>query len=131
VSGRPAARAAGFDNLCADLMFGLPEQTMADWRASLAALLALAPAHITAYALTVEAGTRFGALERAGKLARPGDEQVAAEATSVGEPPAPPAALSAGLNTVAASGVPPEGLLPHPVVMPNPSRSATRPREKP
>jgi len=73
-----AARAAGFDNLCADLMFGLPEQTMADWRASLAALLALAPAHITAYALTVEAGTRFGALERAGKLARPGDEQVAA-----------------------------------------------------
>ncbi len=73
-----AARQAGFENLCADLMFGLPGQSMADWRASLAALGALRPEHITAYALTVEAGTRFGALERAGKLDRPGDEEVAA-----------------------------------------------------
>ena len=73
-----AARAAGFDNLCADLMFGLPGQTMEDWRASLSALCALSPEHITAYALTVEAGTHFGALERAGKLDRPGDELVAA-----------------------------------------------------
>jgi oxygen-independent coproporphyrinogen-3 oxidase len=72
-----AARAAGFDNLCADLMFGLPDQTMDDWRASLAALRALAPDHITAYALTVEPGTRFGALDRAGKLDRPDDDVVA------------------------------------------------------
>ena len=72
------ARRAGFDNLCADLMFGLPGQSMADWRASLAALCALRPAHITAYALTVEAGTRFGALEQAGQLDRPGDDEVAA-----------------------------------------------------
>ena len=72
-----AARAAGFDNLCADLMFGLPEQTMDDWRSSLAALCALDPDHITAYALTVEPGTRFGALEREGKLCRPGDDLVA------------------------------------------------------
>jgi oxygen-independent coproporphyrinogen-3 oxidase len=72
-----AARAAGFDNLCSDLMFGLPGQTMDDWRASLAALCALGPQHITAYALTVEAGTRFGALERAGKLDRPEDDVVA------------------------------------------------------
>jgi len=73
-----AARRAGFDNLCADLMFGLPGQTMEEWAASLAALLALAPDHITAYALTVEANTRFGALDRAGRLARPDDEVVAA-----------------------------------------------------
>ena len=73
-----AARAAGFDNLCADLMFGLPGQSMDDWRASLSALCALAPEHITAYALTVEPGTHFGALERAGKLDRPGDDLVAA-----------------------------------------------------
>ena len=73
-----AARATGFDNLCADLMFGLPDQTMDDWRASLAALCALAPDHITAYALTVEPGTRFGALEREGRLDRPEDDDVAA-----------------------------------------------------
>lgn len=72
------ARAAGFENLCADLMFGLPGQTMDDWRASLAALGALDPQHITAYALTVEPGTRFGALDRAKKLPRPGDDEVAA-----------------------------------------------------
>ena len=72
-----AARAAGFDNLCADLMFGLPGQTMEDWHASLDALLALAPEHVTAYALTVEPGTRFGALERKGRLDRPGDDTVA------------------------------------------------------
>ncbi len=73
-----AARDAGFDNLCVDLMFGLPGQTMGDWRASLAALCALGPEHITAYALSVEPGTRFGALDRAGKLERPGDILVAA-----------------------------------------------------
>jgi oxygen-independent coproporphyrinogen-3 oxidase len=73
-----AAHQAGFDNLCVDLMFGLPDQTMDDWRASLTALCALGPAHVTAYALTVEPGTRFGALERAGKLDRPDDDAVAA-----------------------------------------------------
>ena len=51
---------------------------MDDWRSSLAALCALDPDYITAYALTVEPGTRFGALERAGKLDRPGDDLVAA-----------------------------------------------------
>jgi len=71
-----AARAAGFDNLCADLMFGLPGQTMNDWRASLDALCALGPQHITAYALSIEPGTRFGALDRKGKLDRPGDDLV-------------------------------------------------------
>jgi oxygen-independent coproporphyrinogen-3 oxidase len=73
-----SVRGAGIDNLCADLMFGLPGQTMDDWRHSLDALVALAPEHITAYALTIERGTPFGAIERAGKLQRPDDETVAA-----------------------------------------------------
>jgi oxygen-independent coproporphyrinogen-3 oxidase len=38
-----AVRAAGIDNLCADLMFGLPGQSMDDWRHSLDALLGLRP----------------------------------------------------------------------------------------
>jgi oxygen-independent coproporphyrinogen III oxidase len=80
-----AARAAGFDNLCADLMFGLPEQTMDDWRASLDALCALGPQHITAYALSVEPGTRFGALDRKGKLARPTDDLVTTMYTTCDE----------------------------------------------
>jgi oxygen-independent coproporphyrinogen-3 oxidase len=43
-------RAAGIENLCADLMFGLPGQTLDDWQGSLDALIALCPEHITAYA---------------------------------------------------------------------------------
>lgn len=80
-----AARSAGFDNLCADLMFGLPGQTQDDWRASLDALCALGPQHITAYALSVEPGTRFGALDRKGKLDRPADDLVATMYTTCEE----------------------------------------------
>jgi putative oxygen-independent coproporphyrinogen III oxidase len=42
-----------------DLIFGAAGETMADWRASLDAVLGVepAPAHISAYALTVEPGT--------------------------------------------------------------------------
>jgi oxygen-independent coproporphyrinogen-3 oxidase len=72
-----AARRAGFTNLCVDLMFGLPGQTMGDWRSSLEGVCALDPQHITAYALTVEPNTRFGALARAGRLPRPDDTVVA------------------------------------------------------
>jgi oxygen-independent coproporphyrinogen-3 oxidase len=80
-----AARTAGFSNLCADLMFGLPGQTMDDWRASLAALCALGPQHITAYALSVEPGTRFGVLDRKGQLERPADDLVATMYTACDE----------------------------------------------
>jgi oxygen-independent coproporphyrinogen III oxidase len=73
-----AARAAGIDNLSLDLMFGLPGQKLDDWRRAVDAALALAPEHLSAYALTIERGTPFGALDRAGRLPRPDDEAVAA-----------------------------------------------------
>src|SRR6185369_5050355 len=73
-----AARAAGFANLTCDLMYGLPGQSLERWRASIDGLVALAPEHISAYALTVERGTPFGALARAGKLGAPPDDDVAA-----------------------------------------------------
>jgi oxygen-independent coproporphyrinogen-3 oxidase len=73
-----AARAAGIDNLSLDLMFGLPAQTQDDWRRDVDAALALAPDHLSAYALTIERGTPFGALDRAGRLPRPDDQALAA-----------------------------------------------------
>lgn len=73
-----AARAAGIDNLSLDLMFGLPGQTQDHWRRDVEAALALAPEHLSAYALTIERGTPFGALDRAGRLTRPDDDAVAA-----------------------------------------------------
>lgn len=51
------ARAAGFDNLSLDLIYGLPEQTMTRWQANLDAALALAPEHLSCYGLKVEEGT--------------------------------------------------------------------------
>jgi len=73
-----SARAAGIDNLSLDLMFGLPGQSLDDWRRSVDAAVALAPEHVSAYALTIERGTPFGALDRRGKLPRAGDDAVAA-----------------------------------------------------
>ncbi len=52
-----AARAAGFDNLNLDLIFGLPGQSLDGWRRNLEEALRLEPDHISAYALTVEEGT--------------------------------------------------------------------------
>ena len=54
------ARAAGFDNISLDLMYGIPEQTSDSWQATLNAAVALNPQHISAYGLRVESGTPFG-----------------------------------------------------------------------
>jgi oxygen-independent coproporphyrinogen-3 oxidase len=45
------ARAAGFDNLSLDLMMWLPQQSVADWLASVDALIAAGPDHASLYLL--------------------------------------------------------------------------------
>ncbi|HEX3998828.1 MAG TPA: radical SAM family heme chaperone HemW [Pirellulales bacterium] len=45
--------------LALDLIFGVPGETLADWRADLDAALALAPDHVSTYGLTFERGTTF------------------------------------------------------------------------
>jgi oxygen-independent coproporphyrinogen-3 oxidase len=55
-----AARRAGFENISADLMFGIPEQSVESFRQTLEALCDLSPEHISAYGLRVEDGTPFG-----------------------------------------------------------------------
>ncbi len=52
-------RAAGFSNINIDLMFGLPGQTIDQWKATLTETIALAPEHISAYCLTYEEDTEF------------------------------------------------------------------------
>lgn len=51
---------AGFENLSVDLMSGIPGQTVESYLATVEAVAALAPAHISAYGLIVEEGTPFG-----------------------------------------------------------------------
>ena len=72
-----AARAAGIDNLSVDLMFGLPGQSLDDWKGAVDVVLALGPDHVSAYALTIERGTPFGARARKGDLVVPDDDQAA------------------------------------------------------
>lgn len=54
-----AARSAGFENISADLMSGIPGQTRESWLSSIERLCDLAPEHISAYGLIVEEGTPF------------------------------------------------------------------------
>jgi oxygen-independent coproporphyrinogen-3 oxidase len=46
-----AARAAGFNNVSLDLIYGIPGQGLGEWRAGLHAALALQPDHLSLYAL--------------------------------------------------------------------------------
>ena len=52
-------RAAGFDNLSLDLIYGIPGQTPEQLAADLARAVALGPEHISAYELEAKPGTRF------------------------------------------------------------------------
>ncbi len=54
-----AARDAGFDNISADVMYGIPDQTMESFEETLRFLTALEPEHISAYGLMIEEGTSF------------------------------------------------------------------------
>lgn len=53
------ARRAGFDNVSADLMYGIPEQTNESLSLSIDFLASLLPEHISVYGLSIEEGTDF------------------------------------------------------------------------
>jgi len=52
-------RDAGLTNVNVDLMFGLPGQTVDQWRATLERTIALGPEHVSTYCLTYEEDTEF------------------------------------------------------------------------
>jgi oxygen-independent coproporphyrinogen-3 oxidase len=56
-----AARSVGFTSFNLDLIYGGAGETLDQWSATLDAVLALDPPHVSAYALTVEAGTPLAA----------------------------------------------------------------------
>ncbi len=60
-------RAAGFDNLNLDLMFAIPTQTLATWRATLDEALALGSEHLSAYEVIYEEDTPLFAQLKAGR----------------------------------------------------------------
>lgn len=77
--GRPEAcvaeaRAAGFEHVNLDLIYGTPGETDDDWRASLDAALGAGPDHISAYALIVEEGTQLARRIRRGEVPMTDDD---------------------------------------------------------
>jgi oxygen-independent coproporphyrinogen-3 oxidase len=53
------ARAAGFENFNLDIMFGLPNQSLAQSLADIEQAIALSPTHLSCYQLTIEPNTLF------------------------------------------------------------------------
>jgi oxygen-independent coproporphyrinogen-3 oxidase len=72
-----ALRRAGIGALNLDLIFGCPHEDEESWAGTLAAAVALAPGHLSAYALTVEPATRFGRMVAAGRMAEPDEDLLA------------------------------------------------------
>jgi len=72
------AHQAGFDNLNLDLIYGLPYQTLADWRVSIQSALDLTPQHLSLYALSVEEGTPMHRWVNSGRIVPP-DPDLAAD----------------------------------------------------
>jgi oxygen-independent coproporphyrinogen-3 oxidase len=69
------ARAAGFDRINLDLIYGTPGESLDDWRATLGGALALGVTHVSAYALTIEPATPLGRRVAAGAAAPDDDHQ--------------------------------------------------------
>jgi oxygen-independent coproporphyrinogen III oxidase len=70
-------RAAGFSNINVDLMFGLPGQTIEQWKSTLEKTIALQPDHVSAYCLTYEEDTEFFLRHARGELAQNTDADAA------------------------------------------------------
>lgn len=66
-----------FRRVSFDLIYALPGDTEQSWSASLTQALSLGTRHLSLYELTIEPGTHFAAMQRAGKL-QPLDAEAAA-----------------------------------------------------
>jgi oxygen-independent coproporphyrinogen-3 oxidase len=71
-----AARAAGFDDVSVDLMYGLPGLDREGWERTVATVLDWQPTHVSAYGLTLDAGSLWGAT---GVRGLPAEETVVAQ----------------------------------------------------
>lgn len=69
------ARQIGFKNINVDLMFGLPNQKVEEWKESLETIARMNPEHISAYSLIIEEGTAFYKLWERNKLILPSEEE--------------------------------------------------------
>jgi len=72
-------RSAGFSNISIDLIFGLSQLTSEQWRNTVARAIGLGAEHISAYQLSVEAGSVLGKLVARGRYVEASDEVCAGQ----------------------------------------------------
>jgi len=84
---------AGFEHVSLDLIYGVPGESIDDWKESVTAALSLPIDHLSAYALIVEEGTKLGAQVRRGDVVMPPDDETADKYLLVDE-----LATKAGMN---------------------------------
>lgn len=78
-----SAKSAGFDSISVDLIYGTPGESITDFAESVDFALSLPIDHISAYALIVEQGTKFGAAVRRGDVVMPNDDETAEKYTLI------------------------------------------------
>ncbi len=71
------ARAAGFEDVSLDLIYGTPGESDDEWQQSLDAAVAAGPDHVSAYALIVEDGTALARRVANGLIDAPDDDALA------------------------------------------------------
>ncbi len=69
------AASAGFENITVDLIYGVPGQTLLDWKDNILKAIELPVNHISAYHLSFEAGTVFDHWRKRGKIIPLAEEQ--------------------------------------------------------
>ena len=68
---------AGFEHVSLDLIYGVPGESIDDWKESVNTALSLPIDHLSAYALIVEEGTKLGAQVRRGDVVMPPEDDTA------------------------------------------------------
>lgn len=71
------AASSGISHVNADLIFGTPSESMADWRRTLEEVVEAGVDHVSAYALTIEQGTPLHALVERGSVPAPDEDDQA------------------------------------------------------
>lgn len=72
-------RRAGVENISVDLIFGLSQLSEATLSATVREILSWRPEHVSAYQLSIEAGSALGRMVREGRYAEASQEQCAAQ----------------------------------------------------
>jgi oxygen-independent coproporphyrinogen-3 oxidase len=124
-----AARAAGFEDVSVDLIYGLPALDLATWEETVKGALGWRPDHLSAYALTLDEGSLWHAAASGGRAAgRRGAGAPPAEASEIqdraagrrgaGAPPAEASEIQDRAAGRRGAGAPPAEASVTPVILP-------------